>query len=44
MFLQHLDTAAECGIGLGPIAHGFVDLPEDTVGGPYLESLMILLR
>ncbi len=44
MLLQHLDTAMECGICLGPIAYGFVDLPEDTVGRPYFEALMILLR
>src|SRR5206468_8567013 len=43
-FLQHLDAAAESGVGLGPIAYSLVNLAENAMGRPFFEPEPILLR
>ena len=37
-FIEDFKAAAECGVGLGPIAHRFVDLPEDSMGRDFFET------
>src|SRR5262245_46704454 len=42
--LQHLQTAEESGVSLGPIAHGLMNLSEDAVRGTFLEPKPPLFR
>ena len=36
--VEDLKAAAECGVGLGPIPHRFVDLPENSMGRDFFET------
>ncbi len=43
-FVEEFKAAAERGVGLGPIAHSLVDLPQDTMGRNFFETEATPLR